>query len=78
MRRSGGEEKFARVIQDIDDNGEVCCRCDREVQGGGGTASRISSEPLLVAMVMDRLTDEVRQEPPWTMMSGDDFMMILF
>ena len=31
---------------------------------GGGTASRISFEPLLVVMVMDRLTDEVRQESP--------------
>ena len=50
----------------------MCCRCDRGVPGGGGTASRISSEPLLVAMVMDRLTGEVRQESPWTMMFEDD------
>ncbi|KAK2890519.1 hypothetical protein Q8A73_018819 [Channa argus] len=24
-----------------------CCRCDRGVQGGGGSASRIGSDPLL-------------------------------
>ena len=28
--------------------------------------------PFLFAMVMDRLTDEVRQEAPWTMMFADD------
>ena len=55
--------------------GEVSCRCDRRVQGGGGSASRTSSEPLLVALVMDRLTDDVRQESPWTMMFADDIVI---
>ena len=26
-------------------------------------------------MVMDRLTDEIRQESPWTMMFGDDIVI---
>ena len=31
--------------------------------------------PFLFAMVMDRLTDEVRQESPWTMMFADDIVI---
>ncbi|CAF90588.1 unnamed protein product, partial [Tetraodon nigroviridis] len=49
--------------------------CGRGVPSGGGTASAISPEPLLVAMVMDRLTDEVRQESPWTTMFAGDIVM---
>lgn len=44
---------------------------DRGVEGRGGSMSRISSEPL-VAMWMDRLTEEVRQDSPWTMTFADD------
>ena len=32
--------------------------------------------PFLVAVVMDRLTDEVRQESPWTMFFADDSVAI--
>lgn len=50
--QSGGPEKYV-VGQDIcvyelKDSDEVCCRCDREVQSGGRTASRISSKPVSV------------------------------
>ncbi|KAK2922282.1 hypothetical protein Q8A73_001767 [Channa argus] len=31
--------------------------------------------PFLFALVMDRLTDEVRQESPWTMMFADDIVI---
>ena len=31
--------------------------------------------PFLFAVVMDRLTDEVRQESPWTMMFADDIVI---
>ena len=33
--------------------------------------------PCLVAVVMDRLTDEVRQESPWTMFFADDIVTIV-
>lgn len=45
----------------MQDSGEEWSRCDRGAPGGGGTAASIISEPLLVAMVTDRLTEEVRQ-----------------
>ena len=47
----------------------MCYRCGRGVQGGGGTASRIFFAK------MDRLTDEVRQESPWTVMYADDIVV---
>ena len=31
--------------------------------------------PFLFAMVMDRLTDEVRQKSPWNMMFADDIVI---
>ena len=31
--------------------------------------------PFLFAIVMDRLTDEVRQEAPWTMLFADDIVI---
>ena len=31
--------------------------------------------PFLFAMIMDRLTDEVRKEPPWTMLFADDIVI---
>lgn len=30
---------------------------------------------ILIVMVMDRLTDEVRQETPWTMMFAGDIII---
>ena len=31
--------------------------------------------PFLMAVIMDRLTDEVRREPPWTMLFADDIVI---
>ena len=41
------------------------------VRGKGVTASSALS-PCLLAMVMDRMTDEIRVEAPWTMVFADD------
>ena len=31
--------------------------------------------PFLFAVIMDRVTDEVRREPPWTMLFADDIVI---
>ena len=31
--------------------------------------------PCLLAMVMDRMTDDIREEAPWTMMCADDIVI---
>lgn len=49
-------------------------RCDKGAQGGDRTEPRTSPEPLLVAMVMNRPTDAVRQESPSNIKFADDIM----
>ena len=41
----------------------------------GGTAPRIGLSPCLFAMVMARMTDDIRKEAPWTMMFADDIVI---
>ena len=59
-----------RIVQYMyaDNSGEVCGRSDRgegfEVKVGLHQGSALS--PCLFAMVMDRMTDEIREEAPWT------------
>ena len=44
-----------------------------EVKVGLHQGSALS--PCLFAMVMDRMTDEIREEAPWTMMFADDIVI---
>ena len=44
-----------------------------EVKVGLQQGSALS--PFLFAVIMDRLTDEVRREPPWTMLFADDIVI---
>ena len=76
MRKSGLAEKYViKVKYMYDDNsGEVCGKSDGWVRGKGGVASRIGFEPLLFAMVMDMMTDEIREECPCTMIFADDIV----
>ncbi|KAK4323664.1 hypothetical protein Pmani_005638 [Petrolisthes manimaculis] len=53
--RAGRDVQHVKMIKDVD----------------GNILTRSTLSPFLFAMVMDRLTDEVRQESPWTMMFAD-------
>ena len=44
-----------------------------EVKVGLQQGSALS--PCFFAMVMDRMTDEIREEAPWTMMFADDIVI---
>lgn len=76
MRKSGVSEKYVTVVKDMYDDSETAVRCavgtteSFKVEVGLHQGSTMS--PFLFAMVMDRLTDEIRQESPWTMMFADD------
>ena len=48
----------------------MCSRNYKKFQGQGWTAPGIS-----VKSIPDRLTDEVRREPPWTMLFADDIVI---
>ncbi|KAK2921796.1 hypothetical protein Q8A73_001281 [Channa argus] len=79
MRTSGVAEKYVRVVQDMYESCKTVVRCavgvteEFKVEVGLHQGSALS--PFLFALVMDRLTDEVRQESPWTMMFADDIVI---
>ena len=50
------------------DRGEMCCRSHDSFKGEMGLHQVWALHPFLLA-IMDRLTDEVRRESPWTMMT---------
>ncbi|KAK3567826.1 hypothetical protein QTP86_027231 [Hemibagrus guttatus] len=74
MRKSGVAEKYGRVVQDM-----TVLRCavgqteEFNVEVGLHQGSALS--PFLFAIVMDQLSEEVRQESPWTMMFADDIVI---
>ena len=76
MRQSGMGEKYVRLVQDMYEESETVVRCkigtteSFKVKVGLHQGSALS--PFLFAVIMDRLTDEVRREPPWTMLFADD------
>ena len=72
MRKSGLAQKYVRIVQDMYDDSTTAVRCavgvtdGFEVKVGLHQGSALS--PCLFAMVMDRMTNEIREEAPWTMM----------
>ncbi|KAK3561686.1 hypothetical protein QTP86_012553 [Hemibagrus guttatus] len=79
MRKSGVTEKYDRVVQDMYERSRTVVRCavgqteEFKVEVGLHQGSALS--PFLFAMVMDQLSEEVRQESPWTMMFADDIVI---
>ncbi|KAK3556306.1 hypothetical protein QTP70_007130 [Hemibagrus guttatus] len=79
MRKSGVEEKYVRVVQDMYERSRTVVRCavgqteEFKVEVGLHQGSALS--PFLFAIVMDQLSEEVRQESPWTMMFADDIVI---
>ncbi|KAK3521777.1 hypothetical protein QTP70_018302 [Hemibagrus guttatus] len=79
MRKSGVAEKYLRVVQDMYERSRTVVRCavgqteEFKVEVGLHQGSALS--PFLFAMVIDQLSEEVRQESPWTMMFADDIVI---
>ena len=68
-----------RLVKDMYEGSETAVRCavgsteSFEVKVGLHQGSALSS--FLFAVTMDRLTDEVRREPPWTMLFAGDILI---
>ena len=79
MRKSGLAEKYVRILQDMYDDSTTAVRCAVGVTEGFEVKARLHQgsalSPCLFAMVMDRMTDEIREEAPWTMMFADDIVI---
>ena len=79
MRESGIVEKYVQLVQDMYERRKTIVRCavgtteSFKVKAGLHQGSVLS--PFLFAVIMDRLTDEVRREPPWTMLFTDDIVI---
>ncbi|KAK3517633.1 hypothetical protein QTP70_013645 [Hemibagrus guttatus] len=79
MRKSGVAKKYVRVVQDMYESSRTVVRCavgqteEFKVEVGLHQGSALS--PFLFAIVMDQLSEEVRQESPWTMMFADDIVI---
>ncbi|KAK3517653.1 hypothetical protein QTP70_014779 [Hemibagrus guttatus] len=79
MRKSGVAEKYVRVVQGMYERSRTVVRCavgqteEFKVEVGLHQGSALS--PFLFAVVMDQLSEEVRQESPWTMMFADDIVI---
>ena len=79
MRKTGIPEEYMRVVQDMYKDCMTAVRSavgvteDFKVEVGLHQGSALS--PFLFAIVMERFTDEVRQELPWTMMFADDIVI---
>ena len=79
MRKSGLAEKYVSIVQDMYDGSTTAVRCAVGVTEGFemkvGLHQRSALGHCLFAMVMDRMTDEIREEAPWTMMFADDIVI---
>ncbi|KAK3510979.1 hypothetical protein QTP70_027789 [Hemibagrus guttatus] len=79
MRKSGVAEKYVRVVQDMYERSRTVVMCavgqteEFKVEVGLHQGSALS--PFLFAIVMDQLSEEVRQESPWTIMFADDIVI---
>ena len=79
MRKSGLAQKYVRIVHDMYDDSTTAVMCavgvmeGFEVKVGMHQGSALS--PCLFAVVMDRMTDDIREEAPWTMMFADDIVI---
>ena len=79
MRKSGLAEKYVRIVQDMYDDSITAVMCAVGVTEGFelkvGLHQCSALSPCLFAMVMDMMTDDIREEAPWTMMIADDIVI---
>ncbi|KAK3571553.1 hypothetical protein QTP86_013185 [Hemibagrus guttatus] len=79
MRKSGVAEKYVRVMQDMYERSRTVVRCavgqTEEFKVEVGLHQGLALSPFLFAIVMDQLSEEVRQESPWAMMFADDIVI---
>ena len=67
-----------RLVEDMYEESETVMRCaigtteSFKLKVGLHQGSALS--PFLFAVIMDRLTDEISKEPPWTILFADDIV----
>ena len=73
------KKKYVRVVWDMYDDSMTAVRCavgmTEWFKVGVGLHQGSALSPFLFAMLMDWLTNEVREESPWTMMFADNIVI---
>ena len=79
MRKSKMAEKYVRLVHDMYEESETVVRCTigtiESFKVKVGLHPRSAVSPFLFAVIMDRLTDEVKREPLWTMLYTADIII---
>ncbi|KAK3524687.1 hypothetical protein QTP86_000656 [Hemibagrus guttatus] len=75
MRKSGVAEKYVRMVQDMYERSRTMVRCAVGQTEEMGLHQGSVLSPFLFAIVMDQLSEEVREESPWKMMFADDIVI---
>ena len=80
IRKSEIVEKYVQLVQDMYEGSETVMRCAVGTTESFkvkvvGLHQGSALSPFLFALIMDRLTDEVRREPPWTVLFVDDILI---
>ena len=79
MRKSGIVEKYVKLVQGMYEGSETVVRCavgtTESFKVKVGLHQGLALSQFLFAVIMDRLTDEVRRKPPWTMLFADDIVI---
>ena len=79
MRKSGIAEKYVQLVQDMYEGSETEMRyavgAAKNFKIKVGLHQRSALSPFLFAVIMVRIMDEVRREPPWIMLFTDDIMI---
>ena len=79
MKKSGMEEKYVQLVQDIYEGSGTVVRCAVGTVESFKVKVRLHQKSalslFLFAVIMGGITDEVRREPPWTMLFVDDIVI---
>ena len=79
MRKSGIVKKYVQLVQDMYESSETVVRCavgtTKSFKVKVGLHHKLALSSFLFAVIMDRLTDEVRTESPWMMLFADNIMI---
>ena len=79
IRKSEIVEKYVQLVQDMYERSETVVKCaigtteSFKVKVGLHQGSALF--PFLFVVIMDRIPDEVKREPPWTMPFADDIVI---
>ena len=79
MKKSGIVEKYVQLVQDMYEGSETVVSCaagtTESFKVKVGLHQGLVLSPFLFAVIMNKLTDEVRREPSWTMLFADDIVI---